>query len=60
MGGEALFLLEGGTGGKSLRLHCNVNVFANTEVNCRFTGKSKAVFAESYRAQSLYASMGGH
>lgn len=50
----------GGTGGRSLRLHCNVNVFANTEVNCSLIGRSKAVFAESYCAQSLRASMRGN
>lgn len=44
---------------RSLRLQGKVNVFANTEVDCRLTGRSKAVFAKSYCAQSLHASTGG-
>lgn len=34
-----------GWGGRTLRLHYDVKVFANTEVNWKLTDRSKAVFA---------------
>lgn len=37
----------GAGGSRTLRLHYNVKVFANTEVNWKLTDRSKAVFAES-------------